>query len=261
MPSPFPGMNPYLEQADVWTDFHETLIVAIRDSLRTQLDPRYIVKIDEQLYIHEPPAPKRFLGRADLAATRAGTKPARRSRGAAVLEAPETVELGGVDLERLARVEIRDRAGRQLITAIEVLSPTNKYAGPDREQYEKKRLEVLWSPAHLVEIDLLRGGPRMPVVGATASDYGVLVSRAEQRPRAGFWPVSLRDPLPVIPIPVSAPEPDARLDLQQQLHHCYDSAGYHTYIYDGSPSPALSDEDAAWAERVVKAARKGRKRR
>src|SRR5262245_1743130 len=165
MPSPFPGMNPYLEQADVWTDFHQSYIVAIRDSLRAQLDPHYIVKIEEQLYIHEPPAPKRFLGRAGLAASPAGAKPSRRTR-TAVLEPPETVELAAVDLERLSRVEIRDRAGRQLITAIELLSPTNKYAGPDREQYEGKRLEVLWSPAHLVEIDLLRGGPRMPLIAA-----------------------------------------------------------------------------------------------
>jgi hypothetical protein len=251
-------MNPYLEQADVWTDFHQSYIVAIRDSLRAQLDPHYIVKIEEQLYVHEPPEPKRFLGRSDVSA--ALTK-ARRSRkaGAAVLEAPLKVELGDVDTERLSRLEIRDRTERQLVTVIEVLSPANKYAGADREQYEAKRRHVLWSPAHFVEIDLLRGGRRMPMIDPPDCDYCVLVSRAEERPQAGLWPWNLREPIPIIPIPVRSPDPDARLDLQQLLHHCYDSAGYHTYIYGGSPSPALSDEDAAWAERVVKSARRRRK--
>jgi hypothetical protein len=254
MPSPFPGMNPYLEQADVWTDFHQSYIVAIRDALRAQLDPRYIVKIDEQLYVHEPPAPKRFLGRADVSA--AWTK-AKRSKtaGAAVLEPPAKVELGDVDVERLSRVEIRDRTGPQLITALEVLSPTNKYAGPDREQYEAKRREVLSSPAHFVEIDLLRGGRRMPMINLPECDYCVLVGRAEERPEAGLWPWNLREPMPTVPVPVRAPDPDARLDLQELLHHCYDSAGYHTYIYGGVPSPALSKKDAAWARKIVRDAR------
>jgi hypothetical protein len=133
MPSPFPGMNPYLEQADVWTDFHQSYTVAIRDALRAQLDPRYIVKIEEQLYVHEPPEPKRFLGRADVSA--AATKKKRSKTAAvAVLEPPARVELGDVDIERLSRVEIRDRAKRQLVSVIELLSPANKYAGADREQ-------------------------------------------------------------------------------------------------------------------------------
>jgi hypothetical protein len=252
-------MNPYLEQADVWTDFHQSYIVAIRDALRPQLDPRYIVKIEEQLYIHEPPAEaRRLLGKADIAAVPSGvaasTKPA-----AALLDAPTQVTLPGTDVERLSRVEIRDRTSRQLITAIELLSPSNKYAGADREQYLSKRVEVLASLAHFVEIDLLRGGPRMPLVGAPKCDYCVLVSRAEKRPEAGLWPLRLRDPLPPIPIPVSSPDPDASLDLGQLLHRCYDSAGYQTYIYEGTPSPALSAEDAAWAEHLLKPIRNKQK--
>jgi hypothetical protein len=255
MPSPFPGMNPYLEQADVWTDFHQSYIVALRDSLRAQLDPYYIVKIGEQLYVHEPPAPKRLLGRADISATRTRTKRSKTA-GAAVLEPPATVELGDVDMERLSRVEIRDRAQRQLITVIELLSPTNKYAGPDREQYEGKRRQILSSPAHFVEIDLLRGGPRMPMMNPPECDYCVLVSRAEERPEAGLWPWKLREPMPAIPVPLRSPDPDARLDLQPLLHHCYDSAGYQTYIYHRPPSPALPKKDAAWARQLLRDARK-----
>src|SRR5438046_2027263 len=103
MPSPFPGMNPYLEQADVWTDFHQRYVVALSDALRAQLDPRYIVKIEEQLYVHEPPAPKRFLGRADVSAAAATKKKRSKPAAAAVLEPPAEVELGDVDVERLSR--------------------------------------------------------------------------------------------------------------------------------------------------------------
>ncbi len=250
MPSPFPGMNPYLEQADVWTDFHQSFIVSIRDALRAQVDPRYIVKIEEQLYVHEPPAEaRRLIGRADLCLSPgiAGAPGAK----ATVLKAPACVELLDVDVEKLSRVEIRDRASRQLITAVELLSPANKYAGPDRKQYLSKRRHLLASPVHLVEIDLLRGGPRMPFSGSPDCDYCVLVSRHEQRPVAGLWPVRLREPLPVVPVPVRAPDPDARLELQPLLHRCYDSAGYQTYIYDGAPSPNLSAEDAAWAQQLL----------
>src|SRR6266498_5851100 len=113
MPSPFPGMNPYLEQADVWTDFHHNFIVRIANALSAQFDPRYIVKIDEQLYVHERLAEARW-----------------------------PVGLGDVDVERLPHVEVRDLASRRLITAIELLSPTNKYDGPHRDQYLSKRSQL-----------------------------------------------------------------------------------------------------------------------
>jgi Protein of unknown function (DUF4058) len=254
MPSPFPGMNPYLEQADVWTDFHQSFIVAMRNALRAQLDPRYIVKIEEQIYVHEPPAPKRFLGRPDLAVAPGKTKRSKAAATAA-LEPPARVELGDVDIERLSRLEIRDRARRELITALELLRRASKYAGPDREQYEAKRRQILTSPAHLVEIDLLRGGRRMPMIDAPDCDYCVLVSRAEERPKAGFWPWELREPLPTVPVPVRAPDRDARLNLQELLHHCYDDAGYHTYLYESPPTPALSRKDATWAKQIVAGAR------
>jgi hypothetical protein len=240
----------------MWTDFHQRYVVALSDALRAQLDPRYIVKIEEQLYVHESPAPRRFVGRADISAAWTGAK-RPKAAAAAVLEPPAEVELGDVDVERLSRVEIRDRAKRQLITAIELLSPANKYAGPDREQYEAKRRQILSSPVHLVEIDLLRGGRHMPMIAPPECDYCVLVSRAEERPRAGLWPWNLRDPMPTVPIPVRTPDPDARLELQRLLHNCYDSAGYHTYLYEeGSPRPALAKKDAAWARQILRSARR-----
>ena len=148
-------------------------------------------------------------------------------------------------------VEIRDRRRRELVTVIELLSPSNKRPGPDREQYLGKRGQLLSSSAHIVEIDLLRGGPPMPSADRPDCSYSVLVSRVEPRPLAEFWPIGLRDRLPVIPVPVRPPDPDARLDLQEILHRIYDVAGYELYIYDGHPDPPLDPDEAAWTQTFV----------
>lgn len=103
------------------------------------------------------------------------------------------------DVARVPFLEIRDRQGRELITLIELLSPSHKRAGDDREPYLAKRRELLRSPTHLVEIDLLRGWAPMPQEGRPACDDSVMVSRAEKRRVADFWPIMLRDRLPIIP--------------------------------------------------------------
>ena len=219
-----------------------------------QVDPRYIVKIDEHVFIHEFSAEqRRFLGRADISVGRGLSRGADAGRrtAAAVLDAPTEGYLPAVDIERLAFLEIRDRRDRQLVTVIELLSPANKRPGGDRDQYLAKRQEILGSTAHLVEIDLLRGGQRPPVEELPGCDYCVLVSRSELRPRVGLWPLRLHDRLPVIPIPLRAPDPDAQLDIQAVLDDIYDKAHYATYVYDGSPVPPLSREEETWARQFV----------
>jgi hypothetical protein len=246
-------MNPYLEQESVWHDFHERFCTVAAELLTGQVRPNYIVKIDEQVYIHELQAGSHhLLGRADVAVSRPhGEKPAGSS--VAVLEAPARVRLPEVDVESLSFLEIRDRESWQLVTAVELLSYSNKYAGPDRDQYLAKRGRLLASAAHLVEIDLLRGGPRLPCEGLPDCAYYALVSRVEERFQAGVWPIQLRDRLPVIPIPLRAPHGDAHLDLQQILDRIYDAAGYEDYIYRGQPHPRLAPDDAAWIRQFVPA--------
>ena len=134
------------------------------------------------------------------------------------------------------------------------LSPSNKYAGPDRDQYIAKRWELMYARVNIVEIDLLRGGPRMPWQDMPECAYCVVVSLPETWPQAGIWPIGLRERLPEIPVPLRPGDADARLDLQQILHRIYDAAGYGYYIYTGQPEPALSAEDAAWASQVVSSA-------
>ncbi len=168
MPSPFPGMDPYLEQEVLWHDFHEKVIPAAAAYLAAQVLPRYIVLIgyivliDENVYLHDlSTEARRGVGRPDLAVAHGwNVSPPRKS--AAVLEAPAYVVLPELDIERESFLEVRDRQSRELVTVVEVLSPTNKRPGDHRGQYLNKRADLLRSPVHLVEIDLLRCGPPLP---------------------------------------------------------------------------------------------------
>ncbi len=164
---------------------------------------------------------------------------------------PIEVSIPEVELEHSAFLEIHDSAGLQVVTVIELLSPANKNLGDKRDQYLTKRHQLMANGVHLVEIDLLRGGPRMPVNDMPECDYCVLVGRAEQLWRAGLYPIRLREPLPVIRIPLRAPDPDVAVDLQAVLHRVYDSAGYGEFIYNHEPTPPLPAEDAAWAQQFL----------
>jgi Protein of unknown function (DUF4058) len=249
MPSPFPGMNPYIERASVWHDFHERWIPLAAELIGAQVMPRYFVLIDEHMYIHELSAEeRRFIGRGDILLPALAPAGTGASAAGLVLDSPVEVGLPAFDTETLSFLEIRDRDNNELVTVMELLSPSNKYVSPDREQYLAKARHIQRSWVHFVEIDLLRGGPRMPWLDMPACDYCVVVSRFERRPKAGFWPIRLRDRLPEIPIPLRRGDADARLDLQHVLHRIYDAAGYQYHIYSGPPEPPLSPADAAWAE-------------
>ena len=230
MPSPFPGMNPYLERPDVWNDFHDSFIPALRAALVPQIRPRYYACIEENLYIHEPTAKERF--------------PINRSR----IAMPVIVEE-----ERFPYLEIRDRDKREVVTVIELLSPANKTDG--RDQYLAKVQRVLASKANFVEIDLLRAHAKMPWDRLPACDYYALVSRYADRqgrdPRADFWPLGIRDPLPTIPIPLRPGEVEPTVDLQAILNHVYDEADYGMFLYEFDPEPRLSVADAAWAAQLL----------
>jgi hypothetical protein len=252
MPSPFPGMNPYLEHPAVWVDFHDSLIPAIRGALNEQIRPTYFAKVEELLFIHELSSDERRLfGRADVAV--AQLEPGDQKTTTAATRAPVYGTLAEtVDIERHPYLEIRDRESNALVTVIEVLSPANKNPGPDRELYLAKRRQLLATGTHLVEIDLLRAGPRLPLIGMPACDYCAVVSRHEERPAAGIWPMSLRDKLPEIPIPLRAPDRDAMLNLKGVVDRVYDDAGYEDYIYRRPPQPAINAADMSWAAEKIK---------
>jgi hypothetical protein len=244
-------MNPYLEQDDTWEDFHHNFLTWSQQALSAQLGPDYLVKVEARVYIRELLAEDRhFFGRADVAVAASGDSAAL---AAALIDAPVELILPDVDRARESWLEIRDRRDRRVVTVIELLSPANKRRGPDRDAFLSKRNGVLGSQAHLVEIDLRRGGDRPSLPPLPQSDYYVFISQYEQRPRLGFWPIGLRDRLPAVPIPLAAPDPPTMLDLQAVLDRAYDSADYGKYIYSELPDPPLAPADAAWARQFLPA--------
>jgi hypothetical protein len=255
MPSPFPGMNPYLEQPGIWHDFHQAYITAIRNALTPQVVPEYIATIDDNVYIHEVSGDeRRFLGRSDVSVADSSGATATATQAHSIVAPAFGYITPDVDVLHEPFIEIRDRQTREVITVIELLSPTNKASGSDREQYVGKRQAILASNTHLVEIDLLRGGQRMPVEKLPKSDYVVMVSRSLERPRVELWPIMLREPLPVIPVPLRTGDRDATIDLGRLLQEQFDAAGYEHYVYRTSAEPPLPTPDAAWAQELLLAA-------
>jgi hypothetical protein len=262
MPSPFPGMDPYLENPAIWPDVHHKLITVAADVLSDQLLPKYLVRVDLRVYLSDELDPGRETLVPDVRiVSRQGVGPGglppRGTAGAAVADAVEPVEATIVIEEEIteARLLVKAAASREVVTVIELLSPGNKVPGARGwDNYGAKRSEVLSSPSHLVEIDLLRGGRRYgPRETLPPFDYLINVSRAQRRPKATLWPIRLEQRLPSVPIPVLPDDPDARLDLQSMLAAVYDRGGYAYDIdYTQEPVPPLKPERTAWADWLLR---------
>jgi hypothetical protein len=242
-------MNPYLERADLWQDFHTRFLADSAEALSPQVRASYLVHIEDHVFSRELPRELwRPIGRPDIAQARRPDAPGRVA--AATIEAGEEVELM-VTIDEVTQryLEIRDRRSREVVTIIELLSPSNKALVPDRE-----RIRILAGAANLVEIDLLRGGPRLPLgEPPPICDYCALVSQARRRPKASLSRVRLRDRLPTVPIPLKPEDGDAQLDLQAILNRVYDAGTYEAEIYATPPEPPLNADDAAWAAQFVTA--------
>lgn len=258
MPSPFPGMDPFIE-SQVWPDFHNSLIHDFKLTLVPQLQPRYTVVTEQCVYLRTP---DELLGdwRQVDAAVQATSSGPPASAATATLVAPVEVELPRSYEERELFLAIRHRDSGTLVTVIEVLSPSNRLPGSGRRYYLEKRDSVLNGETHLVEIDLVRSGRPLPAVGALpTSDYRITVSRTQRRPLAGVWPVGLQEPLPTIPVPLSRSDPDAVLDLQEAFRRVYDGSGYGvTLNYSLPVRPPLSPEAETWVEERLAAWRSAR---
>jgi len=246
-------MNPFLEQEDVWSDFHNRFIPAAAEAIGAQVQPAYIVKIDQNVFVQEPDEEDRkVLGRPDVFVAEDATGSPSAAGGLALVTPTKARIVPAITADKDLFIEIRDAKDRKLITAVELLSPSNKEHGSTREQYLSKRNTYFKSGVHLVEIDLLRGGPRMPLAPKPSADYCVVVSRAPDRPEADVWSIRLRDPLPMVPIPLRPGDDEAHLELQVVLHRVYDAAGYANYIHRSPPDSPLSAEDGLWADEVLR---------
>ena len=252
MPSPFPGMDPYLELSGDWRDFHATFIATCRDAINDRLPEHYVARIDERFRVVEV---RRERGRTrypDVAVVRTGpgSVAEEADRDVALLDlAPVLVRLAPTVKQELRKtwIEIRREPDWELVTSIELLSPANK-AETGFSDYLAKRADVIARPVHLVELDLLLGGRRPPMDDPLPpGDYYAIVSRAEGRPASEVYAWSVRRVLPVIPI--SRPDPDLLLGLEEVFATTFRRGRYERSInYARSLRPLLGPEDRDWAE-------------
>ncbi len=252
MPSPFPGMDPYLE-GYLWPDVHSALASKIRQSLTPLLRPKYVARLE--VYMAEDPFPEGEIGilypDVEVVETSQRQRLTQSLDSSTLTITPPALALPvtqSVQI-RLTSVEIRDTANNKLITSIEILSPVNKRE-PGLTTYRQKRQRLYQADVHLLELDLLRRGarpfaqPRLPKV-----PYCIALTRAQSR-QIEIWPVELPIPLPVIPVPLQSPEPDVPLDLQSAFAAIYDEAAYDlTLDYRQSPPPPIfSDVESKWLQ-------------
>lgn len=255
MASPFPGMDPYLENPALWSEVHNRLIVAIANDLETKLSLDYRVAIERRTYLALP-EDSVLVGIPDVVVSqpsKSAEKPTQVRPQSVATSQATTVTLPIPVEVRESYLEIRDLSTGYVVTAIELLSPANKAEGKGREAYLTKRLKVLGSPTHLVEIDLLRGGQPMPMSeAAKPGSYRILVSRGDRRPMADLWAFGVREPIPEFGVPLRQGEEEPVLGLQQLLEQIYSQARYGAAIdYQNAPVPRLEEGDRLWAAQII----------
>lgn len=254
MPSVFPGMDPFLEGHE-WEDFHTRFVTGMAEHLLPGVRPNYAVRTERRIYV-EHPLDDDTLIRPDIAILRdpdfGVTAPRKFDSSVATAVAVEPVErtLPMPLTNEETYLIIRRLDSSEVVTVIELLSPSNKRAGAEgRRVYLTKREDLLQSRTSLVEIDLLRGGERLPTLEPLpAADYFAFVCRAKRRRHAAVYAWPLNHRLPVIPIPLAIDDREVTLDLQAVFDSVYDRAGYdYSLNYKTSTVPPLNDEESNWA--------------
>jgi hypothetical protein len=230
-------MDPFIEDQE-WEDFHSSFNTVMAEALASGVEPRYVVRIQRRVYFE-----CRLRYEAPVASAAAVTSPSL---------APVECLLPMPQERRETFLVIREQRTLEIVTVIETLSPANKRASSDgREQYLAKRQEILQSHTNLVELDLLRGGRRLPVVGMPLGDYFAIVSRGHRRPRADVFHWTIRQPLPTIHIPLKPGEPEVPLDLQQVFTTVYDRARYQLSLnYTARLAVPPTEPDAVWLRQL-----------
>jgi hypothetical protein len=258
-------MDPYIEACGLWEGFHGHLIEDIYRTIARILPRGYFVDTASRTYVVlvESEGKKENLAKPDVTITGSGVakKPRKKKGGVAVAEprrASEPVQMRAFIAEKFKEtfVEIyAQREERILVTCIEVLSPSNKRHGTEGwHEYERKRQAMLLGRANFIEIDLLRGGQKMPMLDPWPdSPYTLLVCRAPDAPYCRTWKAHFQQPLPVIPVPLLEPDPDLALDLQPLIDGIYSLGRYDEQVDYARPlTPALSDVDAQWLQDALK---------
>jgi hypothetical protein len=252
-------MDPYLEHPALWPDVHNRLIAALADDLSERVAPRYYVGLERRTYLLKADDLV-FVGRPDLAVAPVSDAPALEPQPTTTSTLVLEVDVPMQDEVSENFLEIHEVKTGKLITIVELLSPVNKLHKQGREEYERKRGHVFRSWTSLVEIDLLRTGDPMPVIGTRVkSDYRILVSRGTQRPRSALIAFMLRQPIPSFMLPLLPDDAESEVTLNRILHDLYRRARFDLRLdYTQPPVPPLSDADGVWAQELFKASGLGR---
>jgi hypothetical protein len=261
MPSPFPGMDPYLENSVLWSGLHQLLIARILIALNSTLPQKYVANIAERVYVLQT-GRDIYPDVAVLEHPFPGSAGESQGGGVAVApvgDPPLVLEVEAVEVHEpfIEILPVADQS--RVVTIIEVLSPTNKEGGTGRELYLTKQREALRSQAHFLEIDLLRGGqhtvaaPLNHLLLRGSWHSVVCLHRTRQGTRFEVWPIPLEQRLPRVRVPLGGDDPDASLDLQELFSRCYDEAAYQRRIsYQAEPPVRLSPSTAQWADVLLR---------
>jgi hypothetical protein len=257
MPSPFPGIDPYLESQGYWPDFHASFVAYCRDQLNEVLPETYEARIGEQLRLIEIGEPQIRTVLPDVSILEGGLRRGDtvQPAGSVLTLEPVTIDLPVEEIEEIRDlwIEIRHRPDRTLVTAIEVLSPSNKL-GDGYRDYRIKRWKLIRQSVHLVELDFLIRGQRLEMgQKLPPGHFYAFISRADRRPKSDVFAWSVRQPLPRIPVPLLSPDPDIVLDLPAVFQTGYDRGRYSRALDYGAPLDLpLAEADRAWAQQVAR---------
>jgi hypothetical protein len=255
MPSPFPGMDPYLEAH--WRDIHAGLVIYARDALQGVLPGGLRARVEERVLLETPQGLGDHPLFPDVRVVEYTSQRVLHTRpagGAAVAE-PVLVETETEPATETFLEIIDPASGNRVVTVVEFLSPSNKSYGPNREQYLRKQREVCTSDANLVEIDLNRIGPHtlafplQHIKPRARTGYMTCVRRATRRKVAEVYPMPLWQRLPIIKVPLRPDDTDVPLDLQALVDQCYRNGAYEgTLNYALAPDPPLRGAEKDWAD-------------
>lgn len=262
MPSPFPGMDPYIEQPMIWRDFHNDMAAEIRARLNAHIQPKYFARLEGYVTYEvvtlsqisrERKSPEVSVWQPEIREAPVAYAPRATIPIESEVEWREPLELLHVEVFKVGKGE--------LITVVEILSPVNKQRSHKAyTDYLTKREQILDSTVHFIEIDFLRAGKRPPLAKPVPkAPYYIMLSRAKRRPIVQVWPIQISDKLPVLPVPLSQPDPDFELDLSECVASVYERGAYGAQIdyREPAPPPRLSEQEEEFVNELLKARRKG----
>jgi hypothetical protein len=258
----FPGMDPFLEKPGFWQEFHNSFIYLLKFAINAELPERFLARSETRLVIDREDDKKPSRPVPDITVFAVARNTPRSRGGVATAIAPTSPEEIFLEARREVYLEILDRVnGHEVVMVIELLSPENK-RGQGREEYLRKQQLVLQSQAHLLEIDLLRGGghtvaaPKDAALALGSYSYLLSLANAHEPGKILLWRIGLADRLPLVELPLTADVPPFTLDLQAVFERCYDENRYAELLevaYTQPAEPAFTEEETAWAQECLEA--------